>query len=108
MRRREVLKRKVAALLENQQHLQKPTKLCEMLGVSKRQFYRWKSGTSLPRIDIIKKLCEVLDIDYLTFITSPEEDKTLLASLTPDLLTTHYKNVEGCDNLEAILGFCGV
>ena len=40
------------------------TELCEKAGISRRTYYRWLNKERNPKFSTIRKVCEVLNIDF--------------------------------------------
>lgn len=63
--------------------------LAESLGVERRTIGKWELGTSIPTIDKVADLCELLEcsIDYLLGATD-------LIGFTPAVIASHYSNID--------------
>ena len=63
--------------------------LAEALGVERRTIGKWELGTSIPTIDKVDALCELLEcnVDYLLGATE-------LIGFSPAAIASHYSNID--------------
>lgn len=58
-------------LRKNKQLTQKA--LAQLLGVSPKEVYRYENGLAMPRAQVLSRLCQVLECEYLQILqVSPE------------------------------------
>jgi len=78
-----------------QEHLTQ-AKLADLTGVSIITVKRWEKGTRTPRMDEIKKLCEVLHVSEADLLNEPQGEEIKLT------LSWHWEEMkEGVINMTA-------
>ena len=78
------------------------------LGTNYLQLYRWMEGKTIPRKESLKKICEVCDIDFMTFMSLEDYDKNPHKVMTLSVLDGLYNKseIEGDrSSSETIIGF---
>ncbi len=81
------------------------------LGTNYLQLYRWMEGKTIPRKESLKKICEVCEIDFMTFMSLEDYDKNPHKLMTLSVLDGLYtkSEIEGDRaSSETIIGFACV
>lgn len=81
------------------------------VGTNYLQLYRWMEGKTIPRKEALKKICEVCDIDFMTFMALEDYDTNphkLLTLTNLDHLYNKSEHEKDRVSSELILGFASI
>ena len=81
------------------------------LGTNYLQLYRWMEGKTIPRKEALKKICEVCDVDFMTFMALEDYDTNphkLLTLTNLDRLYSKSELEKDRSSSELIIGFASI
>tara|TARA_B100002019_G_scaffold30746_1_gene24727 strand:+ start:4710 stop:5330 length:621 start_codon:yes stop_codon:yes gene_type:complete len=81
------------------------------VGTNYLQLYRWMEGKTIPRKEALKKICEVCDVDFMTFMALEDYDTSPHKLLTLTNLDHLYakSEMEGDrSGSELLIGFAAI
>jgi transcriptional regulator with XRE-family HTH domain len=108
------LKEKIINLLNicyNNTDVQTKQEFATVVGTNYLQLYRWMEGKTLPRKEALKKICEVCDVDFMTFMALEDYDRNPHKLMTLSNLDSLYNRSEAesdRDSSEIIIGFAAI
>lgn len=66
----------------------------KLISTNYLQLYRWMEGKTIPRKEALKKICEVCDVDFLTFMSLEDYEKNPHKKLNLAFLDLAYARAE--------------
>ena len=72
----------------------------KLIGTNYLQLYRWMEGKTIPRKEALKRICDVCDVDFLTFMALEDYEKNPHKKLNLAFLDLAYAKAEQDGNRE--------
>ena len=66
----------------------------KLIGTNYLQLYRWMEGKTIPRKEALKQICDVCDVDFLTFMSLEDYEKNPHKKLNLAFLDLAYARSE--------------
>lgn len=79
-------------------------KVAELAGFGRSTFSDWKSGRSIPKIDKMQKIAEVLEMDYIEFVGPIGKYSSLNPNKPEDAAASYIVEIPGTKEKIEIIG----